>query len=386
MIVGVMGTALITPLYALYKEAWHLQASDISLVYVIYMGGALCALLSVGRLPDRLGFGKVLRWGLSLAMAGTFVSLLARNMAVLSAGRFLVGIASSMVVTSAASGFSKLGGTANPQRMATLNSFLIAFGFGLGPLLGGAMGQWAPAPLVTTYVPTLVLGTIALVGLGRIQLPEDPSRPSAALGWRDLLPRFTWPAAADSRAFLLTSVLPFVSFGVFGLYASMAPLFLDKLVPWHGPVVSGTAVAFILMSSAVVQVVASRVPTHWCGCFGMLGLAASNALLMANLWAGSSTLFVLGVLFTAAGHGMSMLAGMSMVTRLAPPGKRSGLIASYLVAGYVGSMVPMLGVGWIADHWGLNAAVSIFCAFVIATGVTVAVLFQRHPRMRPQEA
>ena len=42
MIVGVMGTALISPLYALYKEAWQLQASDISLIYVVYMSGALC--------------------------------------------------------------------------------------------------------------------------------------------------------------------------------------------------------------------------------------------------------------------------------------------------------------------------------------------------------
>ena len=48
MIVGVMGTALISPLYALYKDAWQLQASDISLIYVIYMGGALCTLLLAG--------------------------------------------------------------------------------------------------------------------------------------------------------------------------------------------------------------------------------------------------------------------------------------------------------------------------------------------------
>ena len=54
MIVGVMGTALISPLYALYKQAWQLQTSDISLIYVMYMGGALFGLLFLGRLPDRI--------------------------------------------------------------------------------------------------------------------------------------------------------------------------------------------------------------------------------------------------------------------------------------------------------------------------------------------
>src|SRR5690606_16892972 len=107
--------------------------------------------------------------------------------------------------------------------------------------------------------------------------------------------------------------LPFLAFGVFGLYASMAPLFLDKLVPWHGPVVSGTTIALILFSSAVVQVMAARMPTHWCGATGLISLVLSNAILMANLGAGSAILFALGVLLTALGHGMAMLAGMSMV-------------------------------------------------------------------------
>jgi hypothetical protein len=46
-------------------------------------------------------------------------------------------------------------------------------------------------------------------------------------------------------------------------------------------------------------------------------------------------------------------------------------------------MAPMMGIGWIADHWGMNIAVCTFGVLVIAVGVPVAVLFQRHPRIRP---
>ncbi|WP_238534358.1 MFS transporter [Advenella kashmirensis] len=104
---------------------------------------------------------------------------------------------------------------------------------------------------------------------------------------------------------------------------------------------------------------------------------------MLNLHASSAILFALGVSLTAIGHGMTMLAGMGMITRLAGPANRSGLLATYLVAGYVGSMIPMMGIGWIADHWGIEAAIYSFCTMVIAIGVPVAVLFQRHPRIRP---
>ena len=383
MIVGVMGTALISPLYALYQEAWQLQASDVSLIYVIYMGGALCSLLFLGRLPDRAGFRKVMQTGLVLALFGTVISMLAWNMASLIVGRIFVGIASSMLTTSATLGLAQLSRPGQMQRVATVTGFLLAFGFGLGPLVGGIMGQWAPYPLMSTYVPTLVLGVLGLFALTKLELPEN-TRPqnTERLQWRDVLPKLTWASRSDSLPFLLTSALPFLAFGVFGLYASMSPLFLDKLVPWHGPVVSGSAIAVILLASACVQIMAGRIPTHWCGFGGLAGLALSNALLMLNLWVGSAILFAMGVAMTAMGHGMSMLAGMSMLNRLARPDNRSGLLSTYLVIGYIGSMVPMMAIGWIADHWGMNVAVCTFCAFVIALASTVAVFFQRHPRMR----
>ena len=383
MIVGVMGTALISPLYALYKETWQLQASDISLIYVIYMGGALCSLLFLGRLPDRAGFRKVMQAGLVLALLGTVISMCAWNMGSLIVGRIFVGVASSMLTTSATLGLSLLSRPGQMQRVAMVTGFLLAFGFGLGPLVGGIMGQWVPAPLITAYIPTLVLGAIGWLALSRLQLPAA-AQPVATqpLQWRDVLPKLTWPASADSMAFVLTSALPFLAFGVFGLYASMSPLFLDKLVPWHGPFVSGSSIAVILLASACVQILAGRLPTHWCGMGGLVGLAVSNALLMLNLWAGSAILFALGVALTAIGHGMSMLAGMGMINRIAQAHNRSGLLSTYLVIGYIGSMLPMMAIGWIADHWGMNVAVCSFCGFVMVLASVVAVFFYRHPRMR----
>lgn len=384
MIVGVMGTALISPLYGLYREAWHLQASEVSLIYVIYMGGALCSLLFLGRMPDRVGFRLVMQWGLALTLAGTFISLAAWNMASLCMGRFIVGVASTLVTTSANAGLARLARGGNVQRAAMMTGFLLAFGFGLGPLAGGIIGQWVPFPLVSAYVPTLLLVSLGLFALHRLELPENSRNTSkSGLHWKDVLPRLTWPAPEFSPAFVLTCCMPFLAFGVFGLYASMSPLFLDKLVPWHGPVVSGAAIALILFLSALVQLASGRLPAHRCAAAGLIGLAASNALLMINLSTGSAILFGLGVLLTAQGHGMSMLAGMSMINRIATPGNRSGLLSTYLVTGYFGSIVPMMGIGWIADRWGMNVAVSSFCTAVILLGVTAACLSGRHLRTMP---
>lgn len=385
MIVGVMGTALISPLYALYKETWQLHTSDISLIYVMYMGGALSGLLFLGRLPDRVGFLPMMQCGLALALAGTFISMIAWDTVSLNIGRVIVGVASSMLTTSSSVGLSRLSRAGSLQRVAMMTGFLMAFGFGLGPLVGGIIGQWSAKPLVLTYVPTLLLGVLGLVALFRLKLPaEKTSKKRTRLGLADVLPKLTWPQEPGvSAAFILTCSLPFLAFGVFGLYASMAPLFLDQLVPWHGPAVSGTAIALILFASAGIQIIAGRLPTHWCGVGGLISLAISNALLMLNLASGSPILFTLGVLFTAMGHGMCMLAGMSMINRLSSAGNRSGLMATYLVIGYFGSIVPMMGIGWIADYWGINVAVRIFCTGVIIIAVPIAVVFYRNQHIRP---
>lgn len=384
MIVGVMGTALISPLYALYKETWQLQTSDISLIYVVYMGGAMVGLLFFGRLSDRIGFRPVMLLGLILVFIGTAISMAARDLTSLCVGRIIVGLASSMVTTSATAGMTRLAPPEQAHRAAVMSGFLLALGFGLGPFVGGLMGQWAPYPLITTYAPTLILTVVAIVALYRLDWPLSTSpREGSRLHWKDVLPKLTLPESRDAKAFALTSCLPFLAFGAFGLYASMSPLFLDELLPWHGPIVSGTAIAAILLASATTQILSRRLRIHLTGSLGLSSLVLSNAMLMINLWFPSSILFGLGVLFTATGHGLSMLAGMGMVSRLATSENRSGLLSTYLVVGYLGSMIPMIGVGWIADNWGMNIALYAFCTFVILIGITTAVMFKSHPRMQP---
>src|SRR5690606_2405226 len=99
--------------------------------------------------------------------------MVAWNMGSLIVGRMIVGVASSMLTTSATLGLSQLSRAGQMQRVAMVTGFLMALGFGLGPLVGGIMGQWVVYPLVTTYIPTLLLGSLGLFALTRLELPES---------------------------------------------------------------------------------------------------------------------------------------------------------------------------------------------------------------------
>ena len=384
MCVGVMGTALASPLYPLYQARWDLLPSHITGIYVAYMLGALASLLFLGRLSDRFGFLPVLRTGLMLVTAGVLLSALAWNVPSFVISRVAIGIASGMITTSASVGLTQLSRSGSVQHASAMTSFAMSLGFGLGPLVGGVLAQWLPQPLVTAYVPSVLLGVLAVYALYQVQVPvkvATPGQTSTTQSLRDWLPRITLPVPALRRPFFIASLGAFSTFGIFGLYASLAPSFMGQMLPWHGPAVSGMSIAVILFLSAGVQWLARPIHTKTCILWGLGLLAAGNLWLMATTYTNWPLLFVLSVLTTAAGHGLTNLAGIAVVNKVARPDNRSGLVSTYLVVGYVGTTAPILGVGWLSDHVGLPLAIVTFCVFMAVLTSSLGWLAYRTPVM-----
>ncbi|MEG0199362.1 MAG: MFS transporter [Comamonas sp.] len=374
MCVGVMGTALASPLYPLYQQAWGLQPSHITQIFVAYMFGALASLLFLGRLTDRFGFLPVLRSGLILMTAGVLASALAWNVASFAVCRFIIGIASGLITTSASVGMTRLNNSGDLQRAAATTSLTIAFGFGLGPVVGGLMAQWLPAPLQTAYVPSLLLSVLGIYALFQLRMPESANTviaPDQPLSLRDVRPSISQPRKPFLAHYALGCMAAFSAFGMFSLFASLAPSFMEHMLPWHGPAVSGLSIGIILFLSAGVQLIARPYATKSVIITGFFALTLSNLLLMVNTFVGSPWLFALSVLTTAAGHGLCNLAGLSVVNKVSKPVSRTGLLSTYLVIGYLGTIVPILGLGWLSDSIGLTRALMAFC---VCLGILTTLL------------
>ena len=384
MCVGVMGTALASPLYPIYQAQWHLQPSHITEVFVLYMVGALVSLMLLGTITSRYGFFSVLRAGVILMTAGIALSAVSWGIASFAVSRLLIGLASGAITTAASIGLTQLNTSGDTQRAAATTSLTIAFGFGLGPIVGGLVAQWAPAPLRTAYLPSLVLSAVAIYALLQVRIPAHllPAAPAAPLQLAQLLPRLTFPERAVLRPYRLASMGAFCAFGMFSLFASLAPSFMQKMVPWHGPAISGLSIGLILFLSAAVQFVAQRWMTKKVLMAGYLSLALCNVLLMMNVFAASSLLFALCVLTTALGHGLCNLGGISVVNKVARADNRAGLLATYLVIGYVGTILPILGIGWLSDHLGLSKALLVFCGVFAALAMGLALATWRTDPIR----
>lgn len=383
LVVVLTGTALVSPLYVLYQQAWQLSPGEVSQFYVIYMLGALLSLLMLGRLADRIGYFRVLLIALGLCLAGTALSLLANGFAMFAVARFMVGVSASLVTTGAAVALMMLTPVEKRGNLALVSTLYTSVGFALGPIVGGIAGQWAPEPLVSTYVPILALLVACLVGL--ILFVPRVTQERRGLDWRTFVPRLSWTEPKHSRRFALALCLPFICFGVFGLYAAMAPLLVREFLGLEGPVVSGFFVGLFLTLVTVAQILARRARPRKIALTSLALIAVGNACMLINVSLGSLWLFAGGVLIGSIGHGLGILSSTAVLLDVSREENRGAMTSTYWAVGYSGGILPLLVLGWAADRWGLSSAVALYSATVIAACALVffvSAVFGRRGKWR----
>lgn len=177
LIMGTIGTALASPLYPIYQALWRLMPSQITYIFVAYMFGCLATLLFLGRLSNSIGFLRSLQIGMGFIILGLGLSSIAANTVWLAVGRFIIGIASGLISTSAMLGLVYTIPEAYKNNAPQLSSVITVIGFGLGPFIGGVIAQFSAHPVLTPYLPVILGAIICLGGLYAIKTPSFESQP-----------------------------------------------------------------------------------------------------------------------------------------------------------------------------------------------------------------
>lgn len=375
---GTMGATMASPLFPLYEQAWGIRHSDITVIYVVYMAGVLAAFLFLGWMPGVLGPVPVLRIGAGVLLAGLLISALAPGPAVLAVARLVIGIASGMVTTAATLGLigAEPGGV---RRAPIVTSSVTMAGFGAGPLVCGLVAQFAPWPLVTPYLVVAVPIAAILAGLCRIHPGHRRS------GRVSLRPHLGLPVRRSVPGFLVAGLAVFTAYALFSLLAALAPSFLTLILPWSGPAVTGMAVAAVLFCSALVQIPLRRLPPRRSLPIALMLLTVGVLLLAGAMAWRSAIAFVLADIAIGMGHGLSFMAGVGLVNLVSPENRRAGNFATFFCIAYLGTIVPILAVGWLADAVGLGPAViwfSLFFALLCLAALPVAPAMLRPARLR----
>lgn len=350
-------------------------------LFGVYAVGLIVALLVCGPLADAWGRSTLMRPAAVLSLVATLVLMAgAHNDGLLLVGRLLAGVASGAafaVGTAWVKELCALDPSSDAQAGARRAAVSLSAGFGLGPVFAGIVAQFAPAPLVTAYLPHVAVVLVVLSSLWRT--PETVVRQRVPA--RSLLARMRVTDAADRRFLLVvTPMAPWVF-----LAPSVAFAVLPGLVSAHigsYQVLFAAGVAAVTLGVGVfIQPLGRRLDSAGgiraavtglaCVVLG-LALAAVAAATAQPGWviAASAAL--------GAGYGLCLVAGLLEVQRIADPARLASLTGAYYALTYLGFAAPLV-LAELHHVAGYPLLIALAAGLAALTILAVTIGSRRHP-------
>ncbi len=366
-VVTMLGTTLPTPLYPLYQQRIGFSNLTVTIVFAVYAFGVIAGLLLFGAASDQIGRRRLLLPGLFLSAAAAILFLLVGGLPELFGGRVLSGLSAGIFTGTATATLLDLAPPARRRRATLVAAAANMGGLGLGPLASGLLAEWAPAPIRLVFVVDLVLLAVAAVLVW-----AAPETVEVGAGGAIRLQRLAVPAEIRS-VFVRAAPAAFAGFAVLGLFTAVAPAFLGQVLGERSHALVGVVVAAVFAASLVGQVAMERTGEGPALSLGCGALVVAMALLVAGLLMRSLGLVVAGGVGAGLGQGLSFRAGLAVINRDAPAGRRAETVSSYFVISYTAISVPVIGVGILAEAWNLRGAGAVFAVVVAAIAAAVLV-------------
>lgn len=330
-----------------YREQRGISAAVNDGLFGIYAAGLILALLLGGPAADRWGRARLVRPAVVVSLLATALLMAGSDsIMLLFVGRFVAGVASGAIFAAGTSWVKELSSAPFEEGSAEdagarRAAIALSLGFGLGPLVTGVVAQWAPAPLITAYIPHLVIAVLALPAVWRA--PETMTATPSGTG--SFAQQLRVPAARHPRFLgVVMPAAPWVFAGPAVAFAVL-PTLVNAHTAGYGIVFSGVIAGLALGVGVLIQPLARRLDRPGDIRGATLGLAATAAgffVAAAAVWLTNPLVVVLAALLLGVGYGLGLVSGLLETQRLAGRGDLAGLTAVYYALTYVGFAAPLL--------------------------------------------
>jgi MFS family permease len=213
---------------------------------------------------------------------------------------------------------------------------------------------------------------LACVGVAVATVPSCPHlAPAVHHGLPSIDP-------AIRRPFLLAATESFVGWATTAIFVSLLPSFLIQSLNLHNLMVGAFVVTGLQIGMLSASFMGRGLASRAAIITAMLALGGGIWVLLVAVPYHAYALIALATLIVGFGGGVAYLAGLTIITDIAPPERRAEIISAFFVAGYLGFSIPALGVGIAANYVGLYTA--IIGAAVILGVVAVGTMLSATDR------
>jgi MFS family permease len=130
----------------------------------------------------------------------------------------------------------------------------------------------------------------------------------------------------------------------------------------------------------VTAALASALPSRPAQLAGIAVMGSGVGVLLAAVQLESLATLLVATVLAGVGQGLTFMGSLADVNEIAPADRKANVVASYYVVVYLGTALPVMGVGALAGPRGLESAIRIFAVVVIGVCLAGLVTLARWPR------
>ncbi len=357
-------SAVPTPMYPLYQQAWHFSAATLTLIFAIYPFTLLVTLLIFGSISDYIGRKPVIFTALVLEILSMTIFINAEGVNGLLAARIMQGIATGLATSVLAAALFD----SDHQKGPLANSISPLIGLAVGGLTSSILVEYAPMPLHLTYWGTA--GLLVIQALMLFALPETAKRQPGVL--KSLHPRIAVPVGAR-QAMLEIAPTNIAVWALGGFTLSLAPSLIAASTGSTSALNGGIVVAVLALAGTASVLTLRTINPARVLLLGTTTQACGVAIILTAINSGQLWLFFLGYLIAGAGFGAGFLGSIRTLMPRAEPHQRAALMAAFYVMSYLAFSIPALLAGTMVRKVGLITAANGYSIVLIALAALALV-------------
>jgi MFS family permease len=373
LFITLFGTNVPSPLYALYRLKWTLTPPVMTLIFAAYAIVVIPTILLSGQLSDRVGRIRVLLVGMIFTFIGSVCFLFADGPGLLMISRMLQGVSVGILNGVAVAALTELAYSHKKAQAALVAAAAVTVGNALGPVVSGFLGELAPYPTQLPYAIHVLLVIPCLFGLLFIR---EPAGRALAKG------RLHFPSVPRPLRFLLalTSLTSFIVWSIMSLVLSVIPTYIPLIIGKLNLIVSGVVIATVLGFSAWSQLISRKLPLAASLMIGYLLLVTGLIGLIGAISAKSLWLLLLSSVLIGLGHGPCYARSLQYLNEASSDETRAEAVSIYYAVTYMGVALPVIGLGFGIQHFGLLSSMQWFTVMIIIVIAVSSYMWKKHLR------
>jgi MFS family permease len=375
------GAGAPTSLYVVYQDRYGFSEIMLTLIFAVYVLALLVTLVISGRVSDHAGRKPVLLIGMAVQLLAMIVFLVADGTALLLVARAVQGVATGLATSALSASLLDTEPADRPGRGSMISSAAPLAGLATGAIGAAVLVQVGPDPrhLVFWLLVAVYAGALALLAA----LPE-PLPPTG--DWRrSLRPRVAVPRHMTGT-FLTVAPCMMATWALGGLYLSLGPSLTVELTGSSSHVVAGLVVVALMGTGALTGVLTHGRAPHRLMLGGAGFVIAGVIVAIAAIATRSTAALFIGSTIAGLGFGPGFAGAFRILTDLAEPHERAGLVAAIYVVSYIAFSVPAVVGGIAATSYGLRDTALVYACAVVALATVAALAHARQVRRVPVTA